>query len=58
MPTGRSRSICSISGLLGAAPPEHERPGLILRGAEPEVVAALADPSPPARCCGTQPQRT
>ena len=53
MPTARSRSICSISGLLAAAPAEDEaeaelpRPGLILRGAEPEVVAALAEPSDP-----------
>src|SRR5688572_4000629 len=48
MPMAGSRSICSISRLLGAAPAEHEaeaelrRPGLILRGAEPEVVAVLA----------------
>ena len=53
MPTAGSRSICSISGLLGAAPAEYEaeaelrRQGLILRGAEPEVVAALAEPSTP-----------
>ena len=54
----------------GAAPAEDEaeaelrRPGLILRGAEPEVVAALAEPSTPrlqprfARCCRTQRQRS
>ncbi len=63
MPTAGSRSICSIS-LLGAVPAEHEaeaqlqRRRLLLRGAEPEVEAALAEPSTPrlpprfARCCG------
>ena len=41
------------------------RPGLMLRGVEPEVAAAvLAEPSTPrlqprfARCCETQPQRS
>jgi hypothetical protein len=45
-----------MSGLLGAVPAEHQaeaefrrlvRPGLMLRGAEPEVAAALAKASTP-----------
>src|SRR4051812_34126638 len=61
-PTAGSRSICSTSRL--APPPEHERPRLVLRGAEPEVVVALAERSRPrpqprfASCCGTQRQRS
>jgi hypothetical protein len=53
MATAGSRSICSISGPLRAALAEREAeaelrpPGLILRGAEPAVVAALVEPSTP-----------
>src|SRR5262245_3102246 len=72
MPTAGSRSICSISPLRApppgrAAGPELRRParpGPILRGAEREAVALLAEPSAPrlqprfARCCGPQRRRS